>query len=96
MRPLRFIKEMYLARNSLAIEIYKNLHGLSPAILSGDFKVNETIPYDLRMRNKLYTRNPQTVRYDTETISFLPPKTWSLIPQNIKYPSSLPCFKKKH
>ena len=69
---------------SLAIEIYKNLHGLSPAILSRDFKVNETIPYDLRMHNKLYTRNPQTVRYDTETISFLPPKIWSLIPQNIK------------
>ena len=32
---------------SLAIEIYKYLHGLSPAILSEVFKVNETIPYDL-------------------------------------------------
>ena len=36
---------------SLAIEIYKYLHGLSPAILNEAFKVNETIPYDLRMRN---------------------------------------------
>ena len=36
---------------SLAIEIYKYLHGLSPTILEEVFKVNETIPYDSRMRN---------------------------------------------
>ena len=79
---------------SLAIEIYKYLHGLSPAILNEVFKVNETIPYDLRMRNELYARNPKTVRYGTETVSFLSPKIWSLIPQNIKDSGSLPCFKK--
>ena len=78
---------------SLAIEIYKYLHGLSPAILSEVFQVNETI-YDLRMRNKLHARNPKTVRYSTKTISFLSPKIWSLIPQNIKDSGSLPCFKK--
>ena len=64
---------------SLAIEIYKYLHGLSPAILSEVFKVNETIPYDLRMRNELYARNPKIVRYGTETTSFLSPKICSLI-----------------
>ena len=56
---------------SLAIEIYKYLHDLSPAILSEVFKENEAIPYDLRMRNKLYGRNLNTVRYGTDTISFL-------------------------
>ena len=55
---------------SLAIEIYKYLHGLSPAILNEVFKVNETIPYDLRMRNELYARNSKTVRYGTETINY--------------------------
>ena len=79
---------------SLAIEIYKYLHGLSPAILSEVFKVNETIPYDLRMCNELHARNPKTVRYGTETISFLSPKIWSLIPQNIIDSGSLPCLKK--
>ena len=78
---------------SLAIEIYKYLHGLFPAILSEVFKVNETIPYDSRMHNELYARNPKTVRYGTETISFLSPKICSLIPQNIKDSGSLPCFK---
>ena len=39
--------------------------------------------------------NPNTVRYGTETISFLSPKIWALILQNIKDSSSLPCFLKK-
>ena len=39
---------------SLAIEIYKYLHGLSPTILGEVFQVNETLPYDLRMHNELY------------------------------------------
>ena len=47
------------------------------------------------MRNELYARNPKTVRYGTETTSFLSAKIWSLIPQNIKDSGSLPCFKKK-
>ena len=37
----------------LAIEIYKYLHGLYPAILRDIFKVNETIPYDLRMLSNM-------------------------------------------
>ena len=47
------------------------------------------------MCNELYARNPKTVRYGTETISFLSPKIWSLIPENIKDSGFLPCFKKK-
>ena len=46
------------------------------------------------MRNELYARNPKTVRYGTETISFLSPKMCSFIPQNIKDSSYLPYFKK--
>ena len=56
---------------NLATEICKYLHGLSSAILSEVFKVNETIPYDLRMRNKL---NPKIVIYGTETTFFLSPE----------------------
>ena len=53
------------------------------------FKVIGTI-----MLNELYSRNSKTVRYGTETISFLLSKIWALIPQNIKDSSFLPCFKK--
>ena len=38
--------------------------------------------------------NPKRVRYDSEPKSFLSPKIWVLIPQNIKDFSSLPYFKK--
>ena len=58
---------------NLAIGIYKYLHGLSPAILSDVSRVNETIPYDLRMRNELYVRNPKIVICITETTFFLSP-----------------------
>ena len=46
------------------------------------------------MSNELYARNPKTVGYGTENISFLSPKIWALKPQNIENPSSLSCFKK--
>ena len=36
---------------NLPTEIYKYLHGLSPAILSEVFKVSETMSHDLRMLN---------------------------------------------
>ena len=48
---------------SLAIGIYEYLDVLYLAMLSEVFKVNVTIPYDLRMRNELYARNPKTVIY---------------------------------
>ena len=57
----------------LAIEIYKYLHGLSPAIRSDIFKVNETIPHDLTMRNELYAKNPKIVICGTETTFFVSP-----------------------
>ena len=48
------------------------------------FKVNQTVPYDLRKRNVLQSRNPNSVRYGTKTISSIAPKTWSLFPETIK------------
>ena len=41
-------------------------------------------PYSLRSSNELYCRNPKTVKYGTETISYLAPKIWSLVPEIIK------------
>ena len=30
------------------------------------FKINQTVPYDLRKQNVLQSRNPSSVRYGTE------------------------------
>ena len=79
---------------NLAIEIYKLFHGLSPSIMKNVFHFNKNIPY-LRSRNELYSRNPKTVKYGTETISYLAPNIWSLVPNATKSSKSLDVFKSK-
>ena len=53
---------------SLAIEICKFLQGLSTAILTDIIKVNRLPTYNLRIRQKLCSRNPKTVSYGTESM----------------------------
>ena len=56
---------------SVDIEKYKFFHDLSPAISMGDIiKLNDPPTYNLRTRQELYSRNPKTVRYGTETFFF--------------------------
>ena len=52
---------------SLAIELYNFFHGLSPSILKNVFHFNTNIPYNLSSCSKLYSRNPKTLKYGTET-----------------------------
>ena len=59
------------------------------------FKVNQTVPYDLRKRNVLQSRNPSSVRYGTATISYIAPTIWTLVPETIKNCDSLKYFKQK-
>ena len=80
---------------SLAIEIYKLLNGLPPSFLNNVFHKNISNSYDLRNHKELYSRNPKTVRYGTETVSYMAPKIWSKVPETIKMSSSLETFKTK-
>ena len=78
---------------SLAIEIYKFLNGLTPSFLNNVFHKNISNSYDLQNHKELYSRNPKTVRYGTETVSYMAPKIWSKVPETIKMSSSLDSFK---
>ena len=69
---------------SLAIEIYKFLNGLSPSFLNDVFHKNISNGYDLQNHKELYSRNPKAVRYGTETVSYMTPKIWSKVPETIK------------
>ena len=80
---------------SLAIEIYKFLNGLSPSFLNEVFHKNISNSYDLRNNKELYSRNPKTVKYVTETVSYMVPKICSKVPAAIKMSSSLDSFKSK-
>ena len=44
---------------------------------------------------ELYSRNHKTVRYGTETVSYIVPKIWSKVPETIKMSSSLESFETK-
>ena len=80
---------------SLAIEIYKFLNRLSPSFLNAVFHKNISNSYDLRNHKELYSRNHETVRYGTETVSYMAPKIWSKVPETIKMSSSVDSFKSK-
>ena len=51
--------------------------------------------YSLRGNNVLTTRRVNSVRYGTETVSFLAPKIWDILPKDIKDSESLDIFKRK-
>ena len=53
------------------------------------------VPYDLRKRNVLQSRNPSSVRYGTETITYIAPKILSLVPETIENCDSLKSFIQK-
>ena len=80
---------------SLAIEIYKFVNGLSPEIMNSVFNLKENNRYSLRNVYELYSRNPRTVKYGRETISYLAPKIWSIVTQTIKESTSVFSFKTK-
>ena len=79
---------------TLAIETFTFLDGLTPRIMNEVFQVKFPALYFLRDKNELYSRNPKTVIYGTDSISFLAPKIWSILPQEIKNCKSLKTLKK--
>ena len=80
---------------SLAIEIYKFLNGLPLSFLKNVFHKNTSNSYNLRNHKEFYSRNPKTVRYRTETVSYMASKIWSKVLETIKMSSSLDSFKTK-
>ena len=78
----------------LAIEIYKIKNELCPKIML-DLLKEVTRPYNLRNGLIWGSYRIKTVRYGTETITYLGPKTWSIIPDKIIESTSLETFRQK-
>ena len=77
---------------TLAIKTFKFLNGLSPQIMNDVFQVKLPVPHYLRDKNELYSRNLKTVTYGTESVSFMAPKIWSIVPQELKNSQSICSF----
>ena len=78
----------------LAIEMYKVKNNLSPTLMKHIFPNRDT-HYNLRNMNPFQSTNVNTVYNGTETLSFRGPKTWALVPKDIKNSASLSKFKTK-
>ena len=79
----------------LATEIFKVKSGLSPIIMNEIFNFQETKSYNLRSGIYLASRNIHTAHFGNDTIFSLGPKLWKLIPDKIKYTSTLSALKAK-
>ena len=78
----------------LATETYKFLQGLYPPLMNEIF-VERNNNCSLRGNNVLTRRRVNSVRYGTETVSFLAPKIWDILPKDIIDSESLDIFKRK-
>ena len=78
---------------SLSIELFKIVNGCSPEIMNDIFPLKDLTKYCTKFPFK--TKNVNTEKYGIDTLSFLGPKIWSLIPQSIKDASSVKEFKNK-
>ena len=79
----------------LATEIFKFFKGLSPKIMNSIFQVNNSSRLSHRNFRELYSRNPKTVKYGTEAISYLAPKLWEMVPIDAKNSKSVSESKSK-
>ena len=77
---------------TLAIELYKVAYGLSPKIMNLVFPLNSGVKYP--GENDFMTFNVKTVSNGTETLAYLAPKIWSIVPTDMKK-FSLSKFTKK-
>ena len=78
----------------LATEIFKVKNNISPVFMKNVFPETSN-HYNLRTEPEFMTSNIHTVSNGTETISFRGPKTWSLVPKDIKNSKTLSEFKFK-
>ena len=78
----------------LATEMYKVKNNISPLPMQELFSRQVNVHY---LRNSRYWKIPKvrTVGYGTETIRYRGPKTWELLPKEIKEAKSLIEFKSK-
>ena len=78
----------------LAIEMFKVRNNLSPTPFQKIFN-DQVNHYDLRNIRCWEVSKARTVAYGTETLRYRGPKTWEMLPENIKESKTLEEFKNK-
>ena len=78
----------------LATEMYKVINNLSPSFMHIIFPLT-TNPYGLRNKNTFKTTNIHSVYYGSETLEYRGPKTWAVVPEDIRSSKTLSEFQAK-
>ena len=68
---------------ALATEILKVKNNIAPEIMKELF-APKMVSYELRNKNSFKRRRVNSVWHDTEWVSYLGPKIWDLVPNEIK------------
>ena len=79
---------------ALAIMMYKVVNNIAPTIVSEFFSYSN-VNYDLRSGSQFHQPSANTVWNGQETISYLGPKIWNMVPEEMKQKSSLFTFKRE-
>ena len=79
---------------NLAIEMYKVKNELAPMITANVFTTIPENHYNLRNYNGFRLHFARTVCHGTESISYLGPKIWDIVPTEFNNARSLNSFKK--
>ena len=78
----------------LAIEMFKVSNGLSPVLKNDIFKLRGEQTYNLRTLSQFHRPRENSVYNGTESVSFLGPIIWDLVPNELKNIGNLAAFKK--
>ena len=76
----------------LVTEMFKIKNGLAPKIISDIFKLSNPT-YNLKNKRDFVSDHVEMVYLGTESLSYLGPKLWDLLPQDLKTLTSLTEFK---
>ena len=68
----------------LAVEMFKVSRGLSPEIVNELFQFREQIPYELRQKSQFQIHWVHSAFSNTDSLKFLGPKIWALVPNEMK------------
>ena len=68
----------------LAIEMFRFYNGLSPPLMSNMFKLKAENSYNLRQVSEFSRPIVKSVYHGTESISYLGPKIWDILPEKLK------------
>ena len=79
---------------ALAIEMYKVRNNLSPQIMTDMFQFKNNRP-NIRNDNEFWVPMPKTTNYGSESVKYLGPIIWNILPKVLKDSSTLYSFKEK-